>query len=294
MSGKSVIRQATADFFRHQGPNQASALAFCAMLSLIPLCFLAIVVAEYAAGGPGEVDAFLNRAVRSSFPWLQAFLDSRLETLLSLSKKLSIAGLAFIVWISGLFTAALQYDLALPYRRSGGKIGFWRLLFPWLTGPILGAALLCLLLFIQFLALASSTFTGDLLTGYVYLFSKLWAFFGLALFFLCFYVLLLPGRRALGAAIVLCLLLSAASHILTNLFSRLIVLPYYDTVFGPLVGVVLFMLWMDYNMALILWGGHYLRIHESRRRGTFKPKPAAVNVPEGRPRQYFGEEEEGL
>jgi membrane protein len=83
----------------------------------------------------------------------------------------------------------------------------------------------------------------------------------LAALIFCIYVLALPHVRPLRAAGPLCLGLAAAAYGVTALFTWFVsAMPRYNMVYGSLAGAVLFVLWLHYSTAVILWGGHFLRI----------------------------------
>lgn len=287
-----LIAAATRAFLDHQGLNQAAALAFYAFLSIIPLIFLIVSVAGYLAGGTGDMETLIREGLGETAPWFKDMLDERLTSLINAARTLGLQSLIFIFWASGLLFSALQTDLALPFKKPGAPMRFWRLIQPWLLGPFLSLALVCLLLFIQLLGLVSTSWLTDVLSRNIYWFSRLWAFLGLTALIFCLYLMLLPGRRAVGAASVLSLFLAAASHLLTFVFSKILAgLPNYNAVYGSLAGVVLFLLWIDYNMALILWGGHFLRLYEKRAPKQGKVERAMEEFARPEPPKQFFEED---
>lgn len=253
------------DFWRYQGVSQAAALAFYALLSFIPLLFLVIAIAGMIWGDTIELKHFVENNDNFLMPWVQKLLDKQLGTLVAIASRLGWASLAFIFWTSGLFFAVLQNSLILPWtRESSHKSGLWRWFLPWILGPALG--------FMLPLAMLAMHVAGYVQPGLEWLpgsFLPIIPTFGawLTLLIATFvlYSLFLPLHCPTGKIILLSLLISVASLGVTTLFSRIIFsLPDYALIYGSLAGIVLFLLWLEYNMGLILWGGHMLRLWHTK------------------------------
>ena len=94
-----------------------------------------------------------------------------------------------------------------------------------------------------------------------------WSWLSLAALLWSLYALLLPPGRHYGFAALVSLGLAGASKGVTLLFTSLLVrLPAYYVMYGSLAGAALFLLWLDYNMMLILWGAHLIRLWGRARR----------------------------
>jgi membrane protein len=243
-------------FLRYQGINQAAALAFFALLSFIPLMFLIVAVAGIFLGDTQAVQDFIKDQLSNVAPLLQETIEQRINKLLGMAKGLGLMSLGFILWTSGLFFSALQTSLLLPWiHEHGYKKPKWRYVFPWLAGPVLGILMIGAMLF---MTVASYIPTGNLPIKVV---PEFWSWLILALLIFLFYNLLLPRRRTPGATAILSLILSAASLAITFVFVHIFSsMPNYALVYGSLAAVILFLLWLNYNMALLLLGGHFIRL----------------------------------
>ncbi len=308
----AVAAAAAGEFLQHQGPSQAAALAFYALAAVLPLAVCLTILADYLAGTTGEADRFILDGLNAAIPWLAAMPEGRLAGLVASLRRFGGPSLALFILASACLFSALRKDLALPYalRPSGGLRRFGRGVLALAAGPILCASLLCLLVFILALRQSGPSFDGALLSQSIHRISTLWAFLGMTCLYFCLYALLLPGRRAMGAAAVLCLVLAGCAHVPAFVFTA-----FADAPAGPSLpagltipeglalesggspasgafgAVLFFLIWLDFVMALAVFGGHYLRLWENRRGETVRPGSNAgrsTRTPQAR--QYFEED----
>ncbi len=253
---RTALQLAFRDFFHYQGLIQASSLSFLALLSFIPLIFMILAVAGLLWGSTSEVSRFIEEQAAQLSPWSEADVRTVSARTLEKASGLGWLSLVLILWTSGLFFATLQQTLRLPWtreRRQETKI--WRFAMPWLLGPALGF-LLTLVMFANHLV---GYVPWDLIPVEINTFA--WPFLAMAVIVALLYSILLPFRSHLGITLITALAIALASQGITMLFSDVITkLPNYSKVYGPLAGIVLFLLWIEYNMALILIGGHLIRI----------------------------------
>lgn len=274
-NGKGIVAfgvKALQEFWHYQGISQAAALGFYALLSFIPLLYLIVAVAGMIWGDTVELQAFFERQDTLMLPWIKETIDTRLDALLQLAPGLGWMSLGFIVWTSGLFFAVLQSSLLLPWARTRRhRKGVWRWALPWILGPALGFVLPVAMLLMH-------------LAGYLPNWLPMQSLSALGSWFVFFvgimtvYKLFMPLNCSWTKVVLLSLLISCASLALTLLFSQILSsLPNYTRIYGSLAGIVLFLLWLEYNMSVILWGGHLLRLLEERHeeKRTFPASPDA-------------------
>lgn len=252
---RTALRLVVRDFFRYQGLIQASSLSFFALLSFIPLIFMVLAVAGLLWGDRSEVSRFIEEQAAHLSPWSATDVHTVFARILEKASGLGWLSLILILWTSGLFFATLQQTLRLPWaREKRDETGIWRFLMPWLLGPALGFALTLVML-------------ANHLVGYVpweliplEINTFAWSVLAMAMIVTLLYSILLPFRSHVGVTLVAALGIALASQGITSLFSNVITeLPNYSKVYGSLAGIVLFLLWIEYNMALILIGGHLIR-----------------------------------
>ncbi len=250
-----------AAFCRAGGPGQAAALAFYALLSIIPLFFLVASFYGAVAGDSWAAQVLLRRELADMAPFFDDELFSRVRRLIWAGPALTWQSLAFILWSSWLLVGALRRHLALPWREAPGveDAPVWRRrLGSLLWGPVAG------FLFV-------GAVTGGLALAHLprlqppesllRQLSPAWGIACLTGLLVAVYALFLPRRRPFRAMLGLSAALAVAAWGVSSLFEDLLAgLPRYHLVYGSLTGAVLFLLWLDYNAMLVLWGGWFLRV----------------------------------
>ncbi|MEA5090634.1 YhjD/YihY/BrkB family envelope integrity protein [Solidesulfovibrio sp.] len=253
---------ATSGFLRSSGPAQAAALAFYALLSCIPLFFVMLVGYGLIAGESWSAQVLLRRQMATLAPFVDEILVARARKLLWASPGLSWTSVAFILWSSWLFVGALGRALALPWReaRPGGRPLRQRMLAV-LKGPFVGA------LFVA--AMAAALYCAQLprlepVGSLARRLSPVWGVACLTGLFLVVYLLFLP-RRPLKLLCALAAVLAGAVFCVSAAFTAAVAgLPRYHLVYGQLSGAILFLLWLDYNAWVLLWGAWFVRDWQKR------------------------------
>lgn len=256
------------ELMRHHGFIQTAALAFYALLSFIPLLFMLIAVAAIVLGDDSVITGFIQAKMSVWLPWYKKFIQDRVTKFMKLAPGLGWLSFVFITWFSGLFFAALEQTLTSSWGNVLRKKGGWRLLFPWLVGPILVIAMIALILFIHVWSYIPTRYIP------VGLFPGVWSWLLLSLLFFALYKVLLPGKCPPRPIFWIACTISFASQLVTMLFVKLITkIPDYYMIYGSLSATVLFMLWLQYNMSLLLWGGHYLRLWFTENSAQYAERP---------------------
>ncbi len=257
---RAAASASLTEFFRAGGPTQAAALAFYALLSSIPLCFLVLSFHEMVSGDSWGAQVFLRRELAAITPFVDEVLVGRARRLLWASPGLAWESLAFILWSSWLLVGGLRRALRLPWREvAGAAPGGWP---GRLAGIVLGAVTGALFV----AAVAGVLYLAHLprLSPPGSAFRRLSPFWGVCCLtglFYAVYLLFLPARRPLRAVCGLSAVLAVAAFAVSSLFVALVAgLPRYHLVYGSLSGAVLFLLWLDYNAWLLLWGAWFLRV----------------------------------
>lgn len=274
-----TLFEAVKAFLDYQGFSQSAALSFHAMLSFVPLIFLSLSIAGLLYGDSQAVATFLETRVSESVPWLGETLTLALARFSKAAGGLSYLALFFIVYTSGSFFSSLQTSLLLPWAREHDhRKPWWRIVLPWTLGPVVSLSVIVLLFASHAFSYVTASLPGLLalvdrpeLTNFVLqlpyateLFSllpKIWSLLVLAGLVFILYILLLPGRCPMLTTILTSLVIGLASTAVTMFFVTIVVrTPNYALVYGPLAGIILFLLWLNYNMTLILLGAHVIRV----------------------------------
>ncbi len=256
-----TARSATRDFFRHQGLTQAAALAFYALISFIPMGFLLISLHGWLVGDTWEAQLLVKRHLGEVAPFVDDALVGRMRRLVWAAPHLRWPSVVFIAWTSCLFFSALRANLRHPWKKGGeDRTPVWHRVAAWLGGPVVSGLLTAVLTGLLVLAHTSEEiFPSGRLWGEAL--RVVWSLLCLAALIFSIYALALPHVRPLRAAGPLCVGLAVAAYGVTALFTWFVsAMPRYNMVYGSLAGAVLFVLWLHYSTAVILWGGHFLRI----------------------------------
>ena len=252
--------KATAAFLRSGGPTQAAALAFYALLSSVPLLFAMLALCGAVSGENWTGQMALRRQLAVLTPYIDELLVSRARRLLWASPGFSLESAAFVLWSSWLFLGAFRRALRRPLGEPAPEER------PPLAARLTSAA---------WGAMAGVLFLGAL-TAAMYLaylprleprgslareWSAAWGVLCLTGMFAAAYLLFLPGRRPLRAIAGVSALLAGAAWGVTAAFGQFVAHGgRYELVYGSLGGAVLFLLWLQYNACLVLWGAWFLRL----------------------------------
>lgn len=260
---REIVRlggEATAAFFRSGGPTQAAALAFYALLSSVPLLFAMLALCGAVSGESWTGQMALRRQLAVIAPYIDEVLVSRARRLLWASAGFSLESALFLLWSSWLFLGALRQALARPWQERPSAVArslaVRCLGLAW--GAVAGVLFVGAVTAAMYLAyLPRLEPRGSLLREW----SAVWGVACLTGIFAAAYLLFLPGRRPLRAIAGVSAGLAAAGWGVSVVFARLVAeLPRYELVYGSLSGAVLFLLWLDYNAWLVLFGAWFLRL----------------------------------
>lgn len=275
----AVAARAGGSFLRHQGYNHAAAAAFYSLLSVIPVFFLAVLLLGELLGDRGQALAVAGKQLSGLVPWFDDELMGRIRRLTWAAPRLGPAAMALICWSAGVFFAMLRRNLLLPWQppRTEPAPDWRAALRFWLGAPLACALLIAALAAVLYLgALPEMALTRSELRRLDWLLPA-WEFAQPWAFVTCLYLVLLPGTRPLRLTLAVSGALALAGWGLTALFAATLShLPRHALVYGPLADAVLFLLWLNYNAALLVYGGHFIRIWrrehpmEARRRRIFR------------------------
>ncbi|MBT8762928.1 YihY/virulence factor BrkB family protein [Desulfohalobiaceae bacterium Ax17] len=245
------------NFSRQQGFLHSAGLTFYALLSFIPLIFLLVSLAGLIWGDTIQVQEFIQNKL-AILPWAKEIVTLQLNKFLNMAPRLSWISFIFIFWSAGLFFHALQISFNYIDNRPIKK-QYWRLPLPWLIGPFLGISFIILMLIMHVLSYIPARFIPPGMTP------DIWTWLGFALLIFSLYQILPQKRFATVPSFILSLALSLVSQLITKFFTHILwTQPNYSLIYGTLSSIILFLLWLNANMILILWGAHFLLLWEKQ------------------------------
>jgi membrane protein len=265
-------RTLVSKFFRDRGTHLAAMVAYFALLSFVPLVFLALALLGLAHRA--DASDFLVKELRRAFP------GSSVESILSLVHRvqdnaatLGIVGGVFLLWSSLSLFSALESALNIVYGRPNRSF---------IKGKGVAAAVMIGSIVTLFLSLVVGAFGVEVLRRYApgivgngivaYVVSIAVSLFGVFIFLLTIYRVMpnTPVRLwdALPGAILAAILLEASFQVLP-VFVRLAGVNVTLRVLG---GPVILLLWL-YVMANVIVFGAELNWWIGERRSPVRADP---------------------
>ena len=280
-----ALRGAAVDFFHHGCGTLAASVAFFAILSLLPMVFLLLNLLGLFVSHDRIGHEYFLTFLKGFLPNLWPQLAEEIERVASV-KAVRWIVLATFAWFGTLVFYEVEYALHIVFRTTGKR------------NPVIASlrsiALLVLFGLLLFLSILA-TQVMNLIVSLAPKISGLDAFVTAASQFLLSYllpfVLLLtavtflyrylpqkrpPWREAFIGGLFLAVLWELAKHLFSNYVQHLSV---YGRMYGSLLAVVLFLLWIYYSAALFLFSAalvHRLHILVERR----MPRAVPASLPQ--------------
>jgi membrane protein len=146
-----------AKFFRDRGPHLAAMIAYFALLSFVPLTFLALSLLGFA--GRADESSYLVTELKRIFP--NTSISSIVHAVRSVQDNaatLGIVGVVFLAWTSISLFSALESAFNIVYGRPNR---------PFLRGKALAFVMMVALLVTLFLGLLAGSIGFDLLKRWI-------------------------------------------------------------------------------------------------------------------------------
>jgi membrane protein len=145
-----------AKFYRDRGPHIAAMIAYFALLSLVPLVFLALAV--FGLFGRATESSYVVRELETIFPTRSAEgIVNTVNAIHDNATTLGILGAALLAWSSLSLFSVLESAFNIVYGRPNRSF---------LHGKAVAIALLVGSLMVLFVGLVAGTFGHHLLTRY--------------------------------------------------------------------------------------------------------------------------------
>lgn len=120
LTGRTA-RGALGGFLSHGGFHLAAAVAFYAILSLIPFFFVIVSIAGRVVGSSEGVNAAVNHFLAEAIPYYSGILMSEVTKISLGSGLYGIIGLLFIVWTGSLVFDSLDYAFNQVFDSPGRR-----------------------------------------------------------------------------------------------------------------------------------------------------------------------------
>jgi membrane protein len=259
------MRAVLTKFFADRGTHLAAMIAYFALLSFVPLLFLALALLGLAH--QANADSFFVRELQKAFP--STSVTSILNAVRAIQKNataLGIVGGFFLLWSSLSFFSVLESAFNIVYGRPNRG---------WLHGKALATVMMVGSLVALFVSLVIGSFGQEILKHYAgfqgnattaRVLALFISAFGLFVFLTSAYYVLtnvdLSLREVIPGAATAAVILEATFQVLP----LYVVLSKHNPVLQSLSGPAVLLVWL-YVMANVIVLGAEVNWHLSRRTG---------------------------
>jgi YihY family inner membrane protein len=264
-----ILRDAYQNYTRNSEVNQAAAIAFYAILSLIPLFLLTLLVAGYFFSAHPQVQKDIAENIRAIHPF---FSDDLLTNIVKLKEKrraVGWIGIISLLWLSAMIFEALEKALNIIFRAKTLRnfvksklLAMTMIPLGWLVSiTSVGVTYLATVLWKQSM-LPKSGFLSHFFTLIPrYLLPYLLTVAFVALLYRIIPKARISLRGAVGGAVIFATLLEAAKYFFAWYIANY---TNYDEIFGSMETVVLLVIWVFYVAMMLLFCAELISSYERR------------------------------
>lgn len=252
--------------------NLSAALAFYAILSLIPFLFLLISATTYILGSPDAALKMTLTFLDQIFPHAGALIQGELKAIVQRTELIGLLGFLSMAWTASIIFSSLEFSMSIVFRVEKQRDFLTKKLLALLMVP--GAALLFIFsfsvaAFSDFLQGLESTVWIFYLDKYsflrFFLIGYLFPYFVLTLGFTAIYKIVpntfVSLRHALAGGASCALLFEVAKHFFTwyiRSYAR------YSVVYGSLEALIILVLWAFYSACILLFCAEVVSAYRRR------------------------------
>ena len=251
-------------FLRHQAPQNAAALTFTSLLSLVPLMTVTLAIFSAFPVADRVYETVQGFVFENFVPTSSEMLQQHLTDFISKASRLTGPGSAFLLIVALMMMHNIDVALNAIWevrarRRFASKfLIYWAVLS---LGPVLiGASVLVTsyLVSLPILSEAASTGTGRRLLGLTPIVASAIAF--------AMMYLVVPNRRVrIGHAVIGGLFAAVLFEIAKHGFAFYVTqFPTYQAIYGALASIPIFLVWLYLSWVVVLLGAevtHCLSIY---------------------------------
>lgn len=270
-------------FLANRGMLLAGAIAYYALLSLVPLIILLLVALSHVVQ-PEPLLELLGRYLEQLMPGESGLVVEQAVRFLDHRRSLGWTMAVILLFFSSLAFGVLENAMAVIFahrRATHDRHALTSLLLPYLCVLLLGFGLLLATLLIGLLQTLATTdirlfgwewSRGSLLVGLLYGFGLLSQIGALTLIYRLMPAGQLPWRHALIGGVAATLLWEAVRYCLVWYFANLSAV---SLVYGSLAGIVIALLSLEAISVIVLLGGQVIAEYEllARERAADRESP---------------------
>lgn len=252
---RDILLDALKNYESNGDTNQAAAIAFYAILSIIPLFILTVLAAGKFFGTYPNIQHDITEGIRGLHPYFSGDLLDQLGRIDEKKNVLGWIGLVTLVWFSSMIFSAIETAFNLIFRAKSYRSYILSKLLALAMIPMMwavGIASVGITSVTAILAQQPSVFSGELLILHGSFFRYALPYVVTVVFFAIVYKVIPPVRiswwNALIGSAIFSALMEAAKHTFGWYLSSY---TSYNVIFGSLETIVILVIWVFY-VALIL------------------------------------------
>lgn len=268
---KDIFRDAVKNYQYNNNTNQAAAIAFYAILSLIPLFILTVIMLGYLFGSYPGIQDNLLQAVRDIHPYFSATFLDQLGHIEQKKIVLGWAGIISLFWLSAMIFSSIESALNVIFRARSNRNYFASQVLALSMIPVgwgIGIASVGITYGTNIL-LAQSLKTEEassvISSVSAFLFAYVIPYLLTASFAAVAYKFVPKSRVSLASAVtggaVFAILVEVAKHIFTWYVSNY---TRYNVIFGSLETVVILIIWVFYVALIFLFCAELVASYQRR------------------------------
>lgn len=264
-----ILRDAYRNYTRNSEVNQAAAIAFYAILSLIPLFLLTLLAAGYFFSAHPLIQKDIAANIRAIHPFFSDDLLTNIVRLKESHHAVGWIGIISLLWLSAMIFEALEKALNIIFRAKTLRnfvesklLALAMIPLGWLVSiASVGISYVATILWKQ-----SAPVTKNFLSHFYTLIPRYVIPYLLTVAFVSLLYRIIPKTRislrgAIGGAVIFATLLETAKYF----FAWYIVnYTHYDVIFGSMEAVVLLVIWVFYVAMMLLFCAEIISSYERR------------------------------
>jgi membrane protein len=266
-----ILRDALKNYRDNGNTNQAAAVAFYAILSLIPLFILTVIVLGRVLGSYPAIQHNLLQAVEGSHPYFSGPFLSQLGRIEQKKIVLGWAGIISLFWLSAMIFSAIEKALNMIFRAQAYRnyivaklLALSMIPLGWaISVASVGITYGANILVAQSLTAGDAGFAVAFLATFLFGYAVpylLTASFGAVVYKVVPNIRVSLATAVTGGA-VFALLVEVAKHVFTWYVSNY---TRYNVIFGSLETMVILIIWVFYVALIFLFCAELMASYERR------------------------------
>jgi len=266
----SILKDSFSSFREDGCLNLSAAIAFYAILSLIPFLYLIVSIAGFFVGSEGEILPKVNSYITQLIPFMSDTVLREVSRINLGSGSFAWLAVFFMLWTSSLVFDSVVSSLQKVFKLENARPFWVSKIMSLLFVPVAGLVFILLQVFsllTDSLVRLSSYLGVTIIPLFLnnvflkYVFPFLLTFFLLT----ALYAIVPPGkvflRQSMIGGFMCAILLEVAKHVFGWSISHN---PSYGLVYGSLNTLVLMILWIFYASAIFLFCAEIIAVYRKR------------------------------